>query len=242
MADRRLVGGIVLGALGAMAVSGALIGYSTVHPGPPVPDPDRRLIACVGDSITFGAGVLLTRRWQSYPAYLQKLVPHSWQVLNFGLSGRTLMASGDTPYTAEKAYAASRACDAEAYIIMLGTNDSKPYNWEKAGEGGCVFEEELEALVRGYLALPGHPRAVLMQPPRVFEDGAYDIRAAVVAGQIHGIVARVAERCGTACIDLHALTEGHPEWFGDGVHPNAPGNEAIAQHIYEQVLAGITVS
>jgi len=29
------------------------------------------------------------------------------------------------------------------------------------------------------------------------------------------------------------LTKGHSEWLPDGIHPNAEGNKAIADYIYE---------
>ena len=38
-------------------------------------------------------------------------------------------------------------------------------------------------------------------------------------------------------IDIHALTADHPEWFADGVHPNAEGNAAIAQAVYDALTS-----
>ena len=36
-------------------------------------------------------------------------------------------------------------------------------------------------------------------------------------------------------IDLYAVTEDHPEYFYDGVHPNQEGYAIVAQAIYEQL-------
>ena len=49
-------------------------------------------VACIGDSITagFGAG-----RGNAWPAQLQKVLGALWEVRNFGVSGTTLMKSGD---------------------------------------------------------------------------------------------------------------------------------------------------
>jgi lysophospholipase L1-like esterase len=58
-------------------------------------------VACIGDSITEGAG---TENGKSYPAQLQNLLGPSWQIGNFGLSGRTLLKKGDFPYWNEKKY------------------------------------------------------------------------------------------------------------------------------------------
>jgi len=57
-------------------------------------------IACVGDSITYGAGIP-NRMTGSYPAQLhQMLQPYDdqWEVRNFGVSGATLLRRGDLPY------------------------------------------------------------------------------------------------------------------------------------------------
>ena len=40
---------------------------------------------------------------------------------------------------------------------------------------------------------------------------------------------------GYDCIDIYALTENHPEWFKDNVHPSKEGANAIAQAIAERI-------
>ena len=125
---------IILGSMGALGY------HLAFHPLLPKVDKTKKHIACIGDSITYGAGVGMKHNTQSYPAYLQKLVSDECQVLNYGISGRTLLDEGDMPYTKEKQFNASLDVKADIYIIMLGTNDSKPHNWNKAGN---KFKEEL---------------------------------------------------------------------------------------------------
>ena len=60
-------------------------------------------VACVGDSITFGAGVK-NRQQLCYPAQLGKLLGDEYHVENFGISARTMLAKGNYPYTNEKVY------------------------------------------------------------------------------------------------------------------------------------------
>ena len=173
-------------------------------------------IACVGDSITYGAGVLGHRRSQSYPAYLQENLGEKYQVLNYGLSGRTLMDEGDVPYRSEKLYQKSLDAKADIYLLMLGTNDAKDYQWDAAPQA----------------------KIYLMQPPQAFstqKDGSikYGIQDAVIGGQMYEIIADTAEQMGVGYIDLYQLTKDHSEWLPDGIHPNAEGNKAIADYIYE---------
>ena len=198
----------------------------------PEPVPGKRHVACIGDSITFGAGVILPEELfdATYPAFLQKELGEGVQVLNYGFGGRTLLKEGDWPYTREEIYEASLKAQAEVYVIMLGTNDSKPQNWD-AGK----FREELEALVRVYQALPSHPTVYLMTPPKAFvvegaREVAYDIREEVIEEEIP-LVYETAKATGATLIDLFAHSKDHPEWFPDGVHPGVEGNLAFARII-----------
>ena len=53
--------------------------------------PERKIrVACVGDSITFGARVE-DRKINSYPAVLGRLLGARYEVRNFGCSGATFM-------------------------------------------------------------------------------------------------------------------------------------------------------
>src|SRR6185295_16456188 len=54
-------------------------------------------VACVGDSITFGAGVE-NRETNCYPVVLGKLLGPRFDVRKFGVSGATLLKSGDLSY------------------------------------------------------------------------------------------------------------------------------------------------
>jgi len=79
-------------------------------------------IACVGDSITYGAGIK-GRVTKSYPAQLQELLGATYNVGNFGVSGRTLLKKGDKPYWENKAYKNALDFKPDIVIIKLGTND-----------------------------------------------------------------------------------------------------------------------
>ena len=53
------------------------------------------------------------------------------------------------------------------------------------------------------------------------------------------IIYAVAEKLQVGVIDLYSITDGHPEWYTDGAHPDAEGNRAIAEEI-ARVLCGFT--
>lgn len=194
-------------------------------------------IACIGDSITWGAGVMIPNMEfeSTYPVFLEKQLGEEYQVLNYGMGGRTLLKDGDDPYVEENFYEISHESGADIFVIMLGTNDSKPYNWNAES-----YRTELEAFVRSYMELPNAPQIYLMTPPKAFVvDGAekvdYDIQDDVICNEIVPIVKEVAKLLGVNLIDMYAETENHPEWFPDGVHPDADGNvefaKIVARHL-----------
>jgi len=221
---------LIIGAATALGLiaGAALYGrYRNWHPAVPKPKKGKKHIVCIGDSITFGAGVVPFQKWRSYPAYLQELLDKEYQVMNFGLSGRTLLSTGDMPYTKEPHYAKAFQIENVHYLIMLGTNDSKPFNWNEAG-----YWEELVALL---LRCKSKGTVTVMKPPKAFPskktgEVPFDVQDDVLC-TIGRIIDETARVLAVPVVDLYAFTQNHPEWFPDGIHPNAEGNKQIAQYI-----------
>jgi lysophospholipase L1-like esterase len=79
-----------------------------------------------------------------------------------------------------------------------------------------------------------------MPPPQCYaapKTGkvGFDINAETIDHCITGIIKRQAENLKQEVIDLHELTQNHEDWFDDGVHPNALGNQMIAEHLAVQL-------
>lgn len=187
-------------------------------------------ILCIGDSITYGAGVLYTRRKDSYPAILEKKLGDGYQVLNYGISGATLIRQSDKPYSASFLQAA-RKTDPKICILMLGTNDSKPQNWDPTS-----YKDTLAEWIADLKSFPSKPLVYLMTPPAAFgvdcKPVVYMIREGIIRDEIYPIVKQQSIQHRTGFVDMYAATQFHPELFGDGVHPNKQGNQLIAQQIY----------
>jgi lysophospholipase L1-like esterase len=181
----------------------------------------KKRVACVGDSITQGVGA---GKGESYPAQLQKLLGEQWEVLNFGVSGRTLLKKGDYPYWKEKAYEQALASKPDAVVIMLGTNDTKPQNWKFKEE----FAGDYRALVQSFQALPSKPRVFICRPVPVPRPGNFGINEKGVQEEIPMLDA-LAKELGAGVIDMHAALEGKPEMLPDRVHPNTAGAGEMAK-------------
>ena len=181
-------------------------------------------VACVGDSITHGAGA---DPGFSYPDQLQKLLGDHWQVKNFGVSARTLLRQGDFPYWKEKAFTNAQNFRPDVVIILLGTNDTKPQNWVHRDE----FRKDYTDLVNVFLGLPKRPDVFICTPPPVPDPGNYGINEAGVQGEIP-IITDIAARLKLGVIDMHASLEHQPDLLPDHVHPNSKGAGEMAQAAY----------
>lgn len=118
----------------------------------------------------------------SYPAQLQAYLGDGYQVVNFGVSGATLLGKGDRPYTLTDEYARPQAFNPDIVLIKLGTNDSKPRNIQFVDD----FAADGKALVESYKSLGSHPRVILLTPVKCCNPMVYDIDSAAVMDSLAG--------------------------------------------------------
>ena len=181
-------------------------------------------VACIGDSITYGA-VVEDRANNCYPAVLGKLLGEKYEVRNFGVSGSTLLRKGDKPYWNEKAFTQATDFNPNIVVIKLGTNDTKPQNWKHKAE----FEADARAMVRHFKELPGKPRVFVALPVAVVKPN-FGINEEGVREEIPVLV-KVAREEGAKLIDLHSAVAAKNLFAADGVHPNAAGAKKIAETV-----------
>lgn len=219
---------IVFAVLGLSAVilhyyieKGSVASYHPLHKA----DAFQVRVACIGDSITYGFGI---EDWSScnYPEVLQKLLGKGYCVNNFGYSSRTISTRGDFPYINEGLYRKSIEFDPDIVIIMLGTNDSKPYNVEDSEQLKTV----LNNLIKPYLEHDIYLISPLPALEERFEISDVRIRETIIPA-IRG----TAESYSLNYIDLYSVFLDRRDLFVDGIHPNNKGAELIAQIVYETI-------
>jgi len=183
-------------------------------------------VACVGDSITYGAGVE-NRESNNYPAVLGRLLGSRYEVRNFGVSGATLLKQGDKPYWNEPAFREVTGFDPQVVVLMLGTNDTKPQNWKYGKE----FAADLRAMLDYFAGLPAHPKIWVGLPVPVYQT-QWGINEATLKGEIIPLIERVAEEKNVPTIDLHTALSNCPQYFPDHVHPNAAGAGTMSMTVF----------
>lgn len=226
---------VLLPLLGCLLVSLSLRADS-----PPVSAPEPTRVACVGDSITYGAG-LKDRRNDSYPAQLGRWLGTNWDVRNFGVSGATLLSKGNRPYVKRKEFRQALDFKPDILVIMLGTNDSKhpagdnadnvPDNWQHKGD----FVSDYEALIAQFQKANPAVKVYVCDPTPCF-PGFGGINDDIIHHEIIPLIHNVAQDTKASLIDLYDPMSSHKELFPDSVHPNAAGARMMAADVY----AGLT--
>lgn len=200
-----------------------IILLGTAWAGSSIAEPIR--VACVGDSITFGAGIR-DRKNKSYPAQLSGILGKGYEVRNFGNSGSTMLKKGDKPYWRQREFDAAIAFNPNIVIIKLGTNDTKPQNWKHGSE----FVADYQDMIETFRTLKSKPKVYICLPVPVFKS-RWGITDKIVNDDVIPATRAVAKKTGIQLIDLNTPLQGKAALVPDSVHPNAGGAKIIAETI-----------
>ena len=165
--------------------------------GPDATTPVR--IACVGDSITFGAHS--TGGNSTYPGQLQILLDDAqgagkYAVSNLGNSGKMMLKNSSAPYWKTKQYQQLVSQTWDVVVIMLGTNDAHNTCDAPSARPGCSSDWKIDcggpnntdastncrfaddfasmaAIVEALGTTPGvPPKVYVMTPPPLMQTNA----------------------------------------------------------------------
>lgn len=190
-------------------------------------------VACIGNSITDGAGIDLNDVC-GYPAQLQNMLGDDYAVANFGVSARTMMSDGDWPYMREPAWRDAKQFGPDVVVIKLGTNDSKPHNWKG---GANTFVASMQAMVDTLKALPSKPRIIVCSPIPAPQRGGINDSTLVAA--IIPAMQKLVRKNKLEYLDLHTLfkDEDGRQMQRDGIHPTRAGAGQMARLIREAIVS-----
>jgi lysophospholipase L1-like esterase len=200
-------------------------------PASPPAQSSKIIIACVGDSITNGAGTEASvGSSNAYPAQLQRMLGDQYEVFNLGVGGTTLLNDADSPYQRRPEFRQAKELAPNIVVIMLGTNDTKPQNWQKSAN----FSADYEDMIRQFAELPQKPQLYLCHPCFVPGEGNFGINEPSIEAEIPAID-EVAKKHGIPIIDVWSATKGQDVLFPDRVHPNNDGAALIAKAVFKAI-------
>jgi acyl-CoA thioesterase I len=185
-------------------------------------------IACVGDSITEGYGLALQSK-TAYPTVLDSILGDGYAVLNCGRSATTLQKKGDFPYWIAKEFYDVFAFSPDIITIKLGTNDTKPQNWNAEN-----YAKDYQSLIDTFKTIPSNPRIFICLPVPVFKT-VWGINDSTVTAGILPILTKIAKDNNLPVIDLYHTMSGQAENFPDGIHPNEKAEKMMAEIIANEI-------
>lgn len=201
------------------------------------PKAEATRVACIGNSITDGSGIDMADV-DGYPARMQAILGGDYCVRNFGLSARTMLNNGNRPYMKEQVWKEAKAFCPDIVVIKLGTNDSKPMNWDKYGK---EFGKDMQQMIDELKALPSKPVIYLCTPLQSAGRNKVTgntIRDSVVVAGIIPVINKVAKKNKLKVIDLHPLIDPKSDMMQrDGIHPTSKGAALMAKTVAEVISA-----
>lgn len=202
---------------------------------------DTIRVACIGNSITEGDG-LSSKTLDSYPPQLEMLLGENkdgdhYDVINFGLSGRTMLKNGDSPYWNEPEFTEALNCEPDIVTILLGTNDSRSANRSLVDD---YFYSDYQAMIDTFAQLESKPKIRICHPPPSFTDN-YTISNSAIVNKIIPIIDQLIEdNPDVSVMDFYYNMLDKSHLFPDGIHPSVDGAWQIAQMLAD-TLAGVKI-
>ena len=207
-------------------------------------DPYR--ITFIGDSITHGASV---SHDDTLSRFLNDKLGYTYDCYNAGVSAAAAFegAGYGFPYRLEGQNTIAKQTNADLYILMLGTNDSKYIknysdnvmftgadleNWHQR------FLKEYGTIIDGVKNTGG--QVILCIPPWNYswatESNPVDCWTDETICKIGEWVKELAESLEVPYYDYYSLTKDHYDWFADRLHPNAGGNYQMIEGFYSWLV------
>jgi acyl-CoA thioesterase I len=195
----------------------------------------HKRIAFIGNSITIGA-TLTDAPHERFPTLVDTMLRHIYGdtciVGNFAVSGRTMLKHGDFPIWNEPDFKNCWQFAPDIFIIMLGTNDTKPYNWDDHHND---FFTDYMSMIDTFKTRNPQVKFIISRPPPAFCVN-FDIRNSVLIDEVIPLVDSVAKVTGAAVVDYYHPFLDSTLLFPDCIHPNAKGHRAMAKILYDKLI------
>jgi len=198
-------------------------------------------IAFIGNSITIGTN-LTNPTVESYPGrvsqMLQTVYGDTCVVSNFAVSGRTMLKKGDFPIWNEPQFGQMWNFAPDIVYIMMGTNDTKPQNWDVCGPG--QFFADYKAMIDTMRVRNPKVKFMCAFPPPCYKTGdltsVWLINDSIISHGVIPIVDSLAKLYNIPVVDFNTALRDSGCFFPDQVHPNAHGASVMGKLVFDKFI------
>ena len=199
-------------------------------------------VACIGDSITYGAAIE-DRETYSYPSQLQAMLGDGFEVGNFGKNGATLIKRSFRPYFDQEEFRKAMDFAGDICVIHLGVNDTDPRSWPNYRDD---FVEDYLALIDSCRkANPAARILIALLSPLADRHHRFMSGTKQWHEDIQEAIKVVAKTAGCELIDFHTPLYPYPWHIPDAIHPDEVGYGMLAKTVYSAITGdygGLSVS
>jgi len=195
-------------------------------------------MAFIGNSIS--AGFWLPEG-KSFPdqlaVMLQGIYGDTCYLHNYALSGRTMFKQGDSPFWREPELQEALDFAPNLVFIMLGTNDSKAWNWGVLGYD--TFVDDYLSMVDTFLNRNPHTTFILGYPPPAFDPDPANVGGisdSIIHYGVIPAVDSVIKVRGGYVMDFYTGMTPYGNLFFDKIHPYTEGATVMAEQLRDRMI------
>ncbi len=201
-------------------------------------------VACVGDSITYGA--TSTNKNKTYPVFLQEMLGLDYYVFNAGISGYSIVSTDQYAYKKSPEFQQAKRFMPDVVLFALGTNDANPTpnqpykNWEnEENDRANKFIQSTNELFNEFKAVKPDVQIIMLLPSALFKVGNDEWNAdawnANLDKYVTPLLKDIANDNKLQTVDLRAWSLENKDVFVDGLHPKDDTYRPFAQFVYDSI-------
>lgn len=206
-------------------------------------------VACVGDSITYGANSDDPIN-ATYPAFLQNMLGYDYYVLNAGISGYSVCKTDEYAYRKSVEYSQAQVFKPDVVLFALGINDANPTptqpykNWDDPTIGReSLFRTSANELLDSFIKINPDVQIIMLMPTKLFKVGEDSWNAEAwnenLKKHVIPLLQEIAMDRSLRTIEFFNWSEAHKDIFTDGLHPGTQGYKSYARHVYDEIKDAI---
>nr|WP_319397483.1 GDSL-type esterase/lipase family protein [uncultured Carboxylicivirga sp.] len=168
---------------------------------------------------------------------MQGIYGDTLEILNAGVSGRTMTKHGTAPIWNEKIFDKALSFHPDICLIALGTNDSKSglYNLVQN-----EFFNDYQSMIDTFTSINPNTLFIVCLPPPIFEGHPYSPNDphndTLLVKSTIPLIESIAEKNKLFEIDFHTPFVNSIQYFSDKLHPNEEGHKQMAKILFDMFI------